>query len=159
MHTGKASFPTVSHEAMKPLSSPLTNRNSRHSESAGLGWRPLEGIIPIQFARIHGSAETRLGSQQRGRLIDYGRHQCPLPWESGSRQNPNFIIYSSPFPSWRGSSVYLADGWLSQDGKADETPVNCQEEVKLVTSTALDASEGPASTHCREIPADSGSHS
>lgn len=31
---------------------------------------PLEGVIPIQCAKIHGSAETKPGSWQRGRVTE-----------------------------------------------------------------------------------------
>lgn len=115
----------------------------------------------FQCARIHQSAKYRHRNQQRRRLTHVGRHQRPLLHENLAPGGTPTAFFIAPLsPVVKGTlSVYLADGWLTRDRKADWAPVNWQEELKLWTLSALTASEAHAPACGREAPAHSGAHS
>ena len=74
----------------------------RHQEFADRCGRTLEGIIPIQYAKIQGQAETKSGSQQRGRVTDLGRHQCSLPVRLWFQAEPQPYYAELSFPQLEG---------------------------------------------------------
>lgn len=95
---------------------PSSATGHRHNEFPDPCCRPLAGITCIWCAKMHGSAETRPGSQQRGRVTDLGCHQCPLSHKTlVPGRTPTLLFIALLSPAGGGAmSVYLAEGWLSQ---------------------------------------------
>lgn len=163
----KGCFPTLSHVVPEPVSPSLENKSPssamghRHRKFADGCWRPPESIMPIQRAKVHGSAESECGSQQRGSVTDLGRYQCSPPtriWLQTEPQPHYSQLSFSQLEAGRGSVCVFSCQRFAQRLKGRRRLVNCQEEVKLMTSAYLEASKARASG-CWERLQQTGFHS
>lgn len=111
-------FPTLRDVALSSSSLP----EKQEPQLCHRPWAQLVCWCVLEAPGAHHShsvcRDTQVSKNQPGCLLkDWETLAIPRvlsSQESGSRQNVNSILYSSPLPSWRGSSVCVFSWWMSQ---------------------------------------------